>query len=155
MGTGTDATNPILNSSTRSSSRDPWYSSVMFCQNRRLSLHSSVYTVYTVQNSSIYRTQLWTSEAFALGHGWTWHGSFGHHHLHKLLIVDLTVAIHVGFTDHLIDFLISKLPQWNIMKYPSQVTSHKSEQYAWKLSMFTKIRSKMTLKLHVGYHVYS
>ena len=41
----------------------------------------------------------------------TWHGSFGHHHLHKLLIVDLTVAIHVGFTDHLIDFLISKLPQ--------------------------------------------
>ena len=41
----------------------------------------------------------------------TWHGSFGHHHLHKLLIVDLSVAIHIGFADHLIDFLISKLPQ--------------------------------------------
>lgn len=35
--------------------------------------------------------------------------SLGHHHLDKLLIVDLPVAIHVSLPDHLIHFLICQL----------------------------------------------
>ena len=32
----------------------------------------------------------------------------GHHHLDELLVVDLTITIDIGFTDHLIDFLIGQ-----------------------------------------------
>ncbi|GET86347.1 calmodulin, putative [Leishmania tarentolae] len=32
-----------------------------------------------------------------------------HHHLHKLLVVDLTVAIHVGLADHLVHLLVCQL----------------------------------------------
>ena len=75
----------------------------------------------------------------------SWHGSFGHHHLHKLLIVDLTVAIHIGFADHLIDFLISKLPQWNIR--------HKSQVRAIRMRFIAfPCLQRFALKLHViGY----
>merc|ERR1712151_1411207 len=33
-------------------------------------------------------------------------GSLRHHHLHKLLVVDLAVTINIGLTDHLVDLLI-------------------------------------------------
>merc|ERR1719321_2403222 len=32
--------------------------------------------------------------------------SFCHHHLHKLLVVDLAIAINISFTDHFIDFFV-------------------------------------------------
>jgi len=32
-----------------------------------------------------------------------------HHHLHELLVVNLTVTVDVGFADHLIDFFVSQL----------------------------------------------
>ena len=32
--------------------------------------------------------------------------SLGHHHLHELLIVDLSIAIDISLTNHLIDLLI-------------------------------------------------
>jgi hypothetical protein len=33
----------------------------------------------------------------------------GHHHVHKLIVVDLTITIDIGLTDHLIDLLVSEL----------------------------------------------
>ena len=45
----------------------------------------------------------------------TWRGAFGtfdllgHHHLDKLLVVDLTVAVDVGLPDHLVDLLVGEL----------------------------------------------
>uniref|UniRef100_A0A2P2LAZ9 Calmodulin n=1 Tax=Rhizophora mucronata TaxID=61149 RepID=A0A2P2LAZ9_RHIMU len=38
-----------------------------------------------------------------------WLVSLGHHDFHKLFIVDLPITIHIGLTDHLIDFLICQL----------------------------------------------
>merc|ERR1712196_477739 len=35
--------------------------------------------------------------------------SLGHHHLHKLLVVDLPIPIDVSLTDHLINLFIRKL----------------------------------------------
>ena len=34
---------------------------------------------------------------------------FRHHHLDELFVVDLSIAIDVSFTDHLIDFLVGEL----------------------------------------------
>merc|ERR1712118_522897 len=45
----------------------------------------------------------------AIGVGEDCTSSLGHHHLDKLLVIDLTIAIYVGLTNHLIDFLISEL----------------------------------------------
>ena len=33
----------------------------------------------------------------------------GHHHLYKLLVVDLTIPINISFTDHFIYFFVCKL----------------------------------------------
>ena len=30
----------------------------------------------------------------------------GHHHLHKLLIVDLAIAVHICLSDHLVNLLV-------------------------------------------------
>ena len=35
--------------------------------------------------------------------------SLGHHHLDKLLVVDLPVSVDVGLADHLVDLLVGKL----------------------------------------------
>lgn len=32
----------------------------------------------------------------------------GHHHLDKLFVVDLSITINIGFTDHFIDFFVSE-----------------------------------------------
>ena len=34
---------------------------------------------------------------------------FSHHHLHELLVVDLTVTIDIGLTDQLIDLVVGQL----------------------------------------------
>merc|ERR1719276_658113 len=33
----------------------------------------------------------------------------GHHHLHKLLVIDLSITINICLTNHLINFFISQL----------------------------------------------
>lgn len=114
-------------------------------QEVQVAIHDTVLSCSVRTGGSVYTVQSTRSKTAAfkerscgppkLSH--SWHGSFGHHHLHKLLIVDLTIAIHVGFADHLIDFLISKLPQWNI-RHKSQSNTHAFHC----VSMFTKIRSK-------------
>ena len=129
VGTGTDATNQF------------W----TLPQEVQVAIHDTVLSCSVRTGGSVYTVQSTRSKTAAfkerscgppkLSH--SWHGSFGHHHLHKLLIVDLTVAIHIGFADHLIDFLISKLPQWNI-RHKSQSNTHAFHC----VSMFTKIRSK-------------
>merc|ERR1711920_221326 len=40
-------------------------------------------------------------------HGW--HHSLCHHHLHKLLIVDLPVAVDISLPYHFVNFLVSEL----------------------------------------------
>merc|ERR1712061_468322 len=35
--------------------------------------------------------------------------SLGHHHLHKLLVVDLAIAVDVRFPNHLINLLVGEL----------------------------------------------
>merc|ERR1740121_3435756 len=35
--------------------------------------------------------------------------SLGHHHLHELLVIDLAIPIHIGFTDHLLHLLVCQL----------------------------------------------
>eukprot|EP00958_Prasinococcus_capsulatus_P022876 scaffold3289_cov362-Prasinococcus_capsulatus_cf.AAC.2 len=35
--------------------------------------------------------------------------TYRHHHLHKLLVVNLPVAIHISFADHLVHLLVRKL----------------------------------------------
>jgi len=95
-------------------------------------------SVYTVQ-STLSKTAAFKERSCGppkLSH--SWHGSFGHHHLHKLLIVDLTIAIHVGFADHLIDFLISKLPQWNI-RHKSQVRAIRMRFHVYKDSLYNSM----------------
>lgn len=126
-------------------------------QEVQVAIHDTVLSCSVRTGRSVYTVQSTRSKTAAfkerscgppkLSH--SWHGSFGHHHLHKLLIVDLTVAIHVSFADHLIDFLISKLPQWNIR--------HKSQVRAIRMRFIAfPCLQRFALQLHViGYHVYS
>ena len=36
-------------------------------------------------------------------------GSLGHHHSDELLVVDVTVTVNVGLSDHLVDLLVGQL----------------------------------------------
>lgn len=115
-------------------------------QEVQVAIHDTVLSCSVRTGRSVYTVQSTRSKTAAfkerscgppkLSH--SWHGSFGHHHLHKLLIVDLTVAIHVSFADHLIDFLISKLPQWNI-RHKSQVRAIRMRFHVYKDSLYNSM----------------
>ena len=87
----------------QSSNSDPWYGLSIETRTGFDMLRLWLNRLHCARRTPVSRAH-WSSWKL-----WAACGSLGHHHFHKLLIVDLAITINVSLTDHLVHLFIREL----------------------------------------------